>query len=106
MLHGFKTRPDWYAAGIAPTGRAKCRVCKAAVPKGTSRLMVFQFVCPGRSRPTVVHAKCVSDGLAGAVMRAHGRVPISKGVDPGACKTLVDRIIGVEPNGRGTSHNI
>jgi len=73
-MPGFRTRASKYWVGAAPTGRAKCRVCKQCVGKGDVRLVSLAFVCPGRSVKLVYHAHCVPRKLAKAVLEVHGSV--------------------------------
>ena len=55
--NGFKAKPDSYTIGLAPTGRATCRVCSCAVGKGEERLVTHAFVKPGRSHDLVTHLR-------------------------------------------------
>ena len=45
----FSARPSTYRIEPAPSGRARCRRCRRAVPKGGIRIAITAFVCPGRS---------------------------------------------------------
>lgn len=79
-MPGFRTRASKYWFGVAPSGRAKCRVCKRNIEKGDVRLVALEFVCPGRSVKLVYHACCVTPKLAKAVLgvcKDVNRVPIS-----------------------------
>jgi hypothetical protein len=73
-MPGFRTRASKYWVGLAPTSRAKCRVCKQCIGKGEVRLVSLAFVCPGRSVKLVHHAHCVTRKLAKAVLEVYGSV--------------------------------
>ena len=78
-----RQRPSKFWIGLAPSGRATCRVCKKHVEKGDVRLIALAFVCPGRSCKLVHHARCVSSKLAKAVLEVCkdvNRVPMSNDV--------------------------
>ena len=81
---GFKTQPSVYKLSVAPTGRAKCRVCKQSVGKGDLRLETCAVVMPGRRTVFVTHAACVTAAQARDVLRVYvsvRRVPAGVGVD-------------------------
>ena len=81
---GFKTQPSVYKLSVAPTGRAKCRVCKQSVGKGELRLETCAFVMPGRRTVFVTHAACVTAAQARDVVHVYGsvgRVPVGVGLD-------------------------
>ena len=82
----FKTQASTYRVSLAPTGRARCRGCKARVEKGELRLEMSAFVRPGRRTAFVRHARstCVAGVLARDVLAVYGsveRVPVSADVD-------------------------
>jgi len=82
-MPGFRTRASKFWVGLAPTSRARCRVCKQCVVKGETRLVSLAFVCPGKSVKLVHHACCLTRKLAKAVLAACGSVdgvPISADV--------------------------
>ena len=88
---GFRTRPGKYWVGAAPTGRAKCRVCKRNIEKGDVRLVALAFVCPGKSCKLVHCVCCVTRKLAKAVLDFCGSVdgvPISTDVSV-ECKVII-----------------
>ena len=70
----FKTRPHSYQFDRAPTGRARCRRCHVAVPKGALRCRIVVFVCPGRAHTFVRCLPCVARDAAfvAAALAAHG----------------------------------
>ena len=81
---GFKARPSTYKLSVAPTGRARCRVCKGLVAKGELRLEACVFVMPGRRTVFVSHAVCVTAAQAKDLLSVYGnvgRVPVGTGVD-------------------------
>lgn len=81
--YGFRTRASKYWVGLAPTSRAKCRVCKQCVGKGDVRLVALEFVCPGKSCKLVHHVCCVTRKLVKAALEVYGSVdgiPISADV--------------------------
>ena len=81
---GFKTRSSTYSIGLAPTSRAKCRVCRDGVGKGQLRIVTHAFVKPGRAHDFVCHAQCATPSLIRAMVSAYGsveRVPMAQGMD-------------------------
>ena len=86
---GFKTRPSTYSIGLAPTSRARCRVCKHGVGKGEVRIVIHAFVRPGRNHDFVCHAPCVTPALVRAMLSVYGsvgRVPVAEEMDSDKCK--------------------
>ena len=82
----FSARPSTYRIEAAPTGRACCRRCRRAVPKGALRVAITAFVRPGRS--TLLYrcarAECLDAAFARAVLATYktpGAVPAAEGVD-------------------------
>ena len=45
---GFKPKQSTYHICVAPSGRGRCRLCRAVIAKGETRLEVCVFVRPGR----------------------------------------------------------
>ena len=81
---GFRAQPSVYKLSVAPTGRARCRVCEGRVEKGTLRLEECAFVMPGRRTVFVTHASCVTAAIARGTVRVYGsaeRIPVGAGVD-------------------------
>ena len=92
---GFKAQPSVYKLSVAPTARAKCRVCKQRVNKGALRLETCAFVMPGRRAVFVTHAACVTAAHARdllGVYRSVERVPIGTGADTMRVKEAQSRI--------------
>jgi hypothetical protein len=78
----MKACPNRYSISVAPTGRARCRACKAPVAKGTPRVVTLAVVTlrPRRVTSFVRHATCVDAAFAALVLEASGgdedRVPV------------------------------
>ena len=92
---GFRTQPSVYKLSLAPTGRARCRVCKQLVGKGELRLETCAFVMPGRRTVFATHATCVTVAQARDVMsiyRCVDRVPIGAGADTMRVKEAQSRL--------------
>ena len=82
---GFVARPTVYKLSVAPTGRARCRVCKGLVGKCELRLEACAFVMPGRRTMFVTHAACVTTAQARDILSVYGcveRVPSGGGASP------------------------
>lgn len=97
-MPGFRTRASKYWVGAAPTGRAKCRVCKQCVVKGETRLVSLAFVCPGRSVKLVHHVRCVTRKLAKAVLEVYGSVdgvPMSDDVSENVQSEMRARLVSL-----------
>ena len=83
----MKARPNRYSLSVAPTGRARCRVCKQVVGRGEMRLVTLAVVCerPKRLTKFVRHLSCVDSALAKSVLGASGgnveSVPVVGSVD-------------------------
>ena len=95
---GFKAQPSVYKLSVAPTGRARCRVCKQLVGKGELRLETGAFVMPGRRTVFVTHATCVTAAQARNVMsvyRSVERVPAGADADTGLVEAARARISGL-----------
>ena len=81
---GFKTRPSTYCIELAPTSRAKCRLCKQSVIKGDARVVTRAFVRPGRTRDFVCHLRCMKPALVRAMLSVYGsvdHVPLANEID-------------------------
>ena len=86
---GFKTRPSTYSIGLAPTGRAKCRVCRRGVETGEVRIVTHAFVKPGRSHDFVSHLTCATPAVVEAMLAVYftvERVPMAVNAD--VCKEV------------------
>ena len=80
----FKTRPNSYSIGLAPTNAARCRRCHAVIQKGAARIATHAFVRPQRATVFFRCAPaCVDQPFAAAILRRHKsaqRVPASADV--------------------------
>lgn len=84
MDSSFKTRPNTYSLGLAPSSRAKCRACKRAVGKGEVRVVTHAFIRPGRCTYFVRHASCATVAFVASMLRSHSsieRVPVDSSMD-------------------------
>ena len=72
--HGFKTQPSMYSIGIAPTSRARCRLCRQRVDKGEVRIVTHAFVRPGRRHNFVSHARCATLALLNDMVSVYGTI--------------------------------
>ena len=70
----FLARKSTYRIESAPTGRARCRRCRKAVPKGDLRVAITAFVRPGRSAVLFRCARpaCIDATLVNAVLATYG----------------------------------
>ena len=85
---GFKTRPNTFSIGLAPTSRATCRACKLGVGKAEVRVVVHAFVKPGRTRDFVYHVDCATPALVKSMLGVYGsvkRVPVVRDMDLERC---------------------
>ena len=82
----FKTKPNTYSLGVAPSSRAKCRGCKGVVSKGEVRVVTHAFVRPNHATYFVRHVRCTTAVCVASIMlKAHGsidRVPTDSSMDP------------------------
>ena len=103
---GFKARPSTYKFSVAPTDRARCRVCKGMVAKGELRLEACVFVMPGRRTVMVTHATCVNAAQATDLMsvyRSVARVPVGVGADAARVDEARSRILRLVCDDKTTS---
>ena len=80
----FKTKPNTYSLGLAPSSRAKCRGCKGVVAKGEVRVVTHAFVRPNRATYFVRHVRCATAACVAGMLKAHGsmdRVPVDSSMD-------------------------
>ena len=80
----FKTKPNTYSLGLAPSSRAKCRGCKGVVVKGEVRVVTHAFVRPNRATYFVRHVRCTTAACVASMIKAHGsidRVPVGSSID-------------------------
>ena len=97
---GFKTRPNTFSIGLAPTSRATCRACKLGVGKAEVRVVVHAFVKPGRTRDFVYHVDCATPALVKSMVGVYGsveRVPMAEGMNAetreGVCALLERAVV-------------
>lgn len=79
----MKARPPTYSISLAPTGRARCRVCKGRVERGEVRVVTHAPVRPNRTTRFVRHVTCVDAAFAAAMLAIHGtveRIPVAADV--------------------------
>lgn len=83
--------PRVSAAGIAPTGRATCRACKALIDKDTWRIALVFFE-EGRFNPSgFIHAGCVTSYLESTLILPRVR-HFSPDLDEAAIAALAEAI--------------
>ena len=95
---GFRAQPSTHRLSVAPSGRAKCRVCKGLVAKGEVRLETCAFVCPGRRTVFMTHALCVTKAQVKDIMSVYGsvvRVPVEVGADAERVHEVQSRMAGL-----------
>ena len=95
---GFKQRKSTYRISAAPSGRGRCRRCRAVITNGETRLEVCAFVRPGRytlllrcTAPT-----CIDAPLSAAILSVYktsDRVPVEAALDGSAEALRVQRTI-------------
>ena len=78
---GFKQEESTYRISVAPSGRARCRRCRAVIPKGETRLEVCAFVRPGRYTLLLrcTAPACIDAPLSAAILSVYkraDRVPV------------------------------
>ena len=87
--------PYTFSIGLAPTNRARCRLCKRGVNKGEVRIVTCAFVRPGRRHDFVSHASCATPALVRAILSVYGtvrRVPMASGMDTGVLEGVCERL--------------
>ena len=78
---GFKQEKSTYRISVSPSGRARCRRCRAVIPKGETRLEVCAFVRPGRYTLLLrcTAPACIDAPLSAAILSVYkraDRVPV------------------------------
>ena len=86
---GFKQKQSTYRISAAPSGRARCRRCRAVIAKGETRLEVSAFVKPGRYTLLLrcTAPSCMDAPLAAAILSVYKRaerVPVEAALDGSA----------------------
>ena len=70
---GFTQKSSTYRLSVAPSGRGRCRRCRAVIAKGETRIEVCAFVRPGRYTLLLrctAHA-CIDTPLAAAILSVY-----------------------------------
>ena len=106
---GFRQRKSTYRISAAPSGRGRCRRCRAVIANGETRLEVCAFVRPGRytlllrcTAPT-----CIDAPLSAAILSVYktaDRVPVEAALDGSAEARRVQRTIAAASGG-GVNEN-
>ena len=101
---GFRQRKSTYRISAAPSGRGRCRRCRAVITNGETRLEVCAFVRPGRytlllrcTAPT-----CIDAPLSAAILSVYktsDRVPVEAALDGSAEALRVQRTIAAASGG-------
>ena len=95
---GFKQGKSTYRISAAPSGRARCRRCRAVIAKGETRLEVCAFVRPGRYTTLLrcTAPACIDAPLAAAILSVYkhaDRVPVDAALEGSAEANRVVRAI-------------
>ena len=95
---GFKQKKSTYRISVAPSGRARCRRCRAVIAKGETRLEVCAFVRPGRYTLLLRRAApaCIDAPLSSAILSVYksaNRVPVDAALEGSAEVQRVVRAI-------------
>ena len=95
---GFKQKKSTYRISVAPSGRARCRRCRAVIAKGETRLEVCAFVRPGRYTLLLrcTAPACIDAPLSAAILSVYksaNRVPVDAALEGSAEVQRVVRAI-------------
>ena len=95
---GFKQKKSTYRLSAAPSGRGRCRRCRAFIAKGETRLEVCAFVRPGRYTLLLrcTASACIDAQLSAAILSVYknaDRVPVDAALEGGAEAHRVIRAI-------------
>ena len=95
---GFKQKKSTYHISAAPSGRGRCRRCRAVIPKGETRLEVCAFVRPGRYTLLLrcTAPACIDASLSAAILSVYtsaDRVPVNAALEGSAEAQRVVRAI-------------
>ena len=95
---GFRQEKSTYRISAAPSGRARCRRCRAVIAKGETRLEVCAFVRPGRYTMLLrcTAPACIDAPLAAAILSVYkhaDRVPVDAALEGSAEANRVVRAI-------------
>ena len=86
---GFKQAKSTYRISAAPSGRARCRRCRAVIGKGETRLEISAFVRPGRYTLLLrcTAPSCIDAPLSTAILSVYKhaeRVPVDAALEGSA----------------------
>ena len=86
---GFRQKKSTYRISVAPSGRARCRRCRAVIAKGETRLEVCAFVKPGRYTLLLrcTAPSCIDARLSAAILSVYksaNRVPVDAALEGSA----------------------
>ena len=86
---GFKQKKSTYRISVAPSGRARCRRCRAVIVKGETRLEISAFVKPGRYTLLLrcTAPSCIDARLSAAILSVYKhteRVPVDAALEGSA----------------------
>ena len=86
---GFKQKQSTYRISAAPSGRARCRRCRAVIAKGETRLEICAFVRPGRYTLLLrcTAPSCIDARLSAAILSVYKqaeRVPVDAALEGSA----------------------
>ena len=86
---GFKQKQSTYRLSVEPSGRARCRRCRAVIAKGETRLEVSAFVRPGRYTLLLrcTAPSCIDAPLSTAILSVYKhaeRVPVDAALEGSA----------------------
>ena len=95
---GFKQKKSTYRISVAPSGRARCRRCRAVIVKGETRLEISAFVKPGRYTLLLrcTAPVCIDAPLSAAILSVYksaNRVPVDAALEGSAEVQRVVRAI-------------
>ena len=95
---GFKQEKSTYRISVSPSGRARCRRCRAVIAKGETRLEVCAFVKPGRYTLLLrcTAPSCSDAPLSAAILSVYkhaDRVPVDAALEESAEASRVVRAI-------------
>ena len=95
---GFTQKQSTYRISAAPSGRGRCRRCRAVIGKGDTRLEISAFVKPGRYTLLLrcTAPSCIDARLSAAILSVYKhteRVPVDAALEGSAeAHRVVDAI--------------
>ena len=74
--NGFRQKKSTYRMSAAPSGRGRCRRCRAVIAKGETRLEICAFVRPGRYTLLLrcTAPACIDAPLSAAILSVYKSV--------------------------------